>query len=130
MEWTGHWARRSFGGMTVGARSPEELDTLFEDAFVLRDRGLFDELFDDGAVLMEAGGKEARGGEAIGHALAELWSRDCTYVARPRRVLQARDTALVVADAGIHVLRRGRDRTWRATISLLDFDTTIRSEDV
>ncbi|MEA2331638.1 MAG: hypothetical protein QOH58_1776 [Thermoleophilaceae bacterium] len=115
--------------MTTGARTPEELDTLLEDAFVARDRTLFGALFDDGAVLMEVGGSEARGGEAIGRALAELLARDCTYVARPRRVLQARDTALVVADAGIHVLRRGKDRAWRSAISLLDLDTPTRSED-
>jgi hypothetical protein len=115
--------------MTTGARSPEELETLFEDAFLLRDRAQLGALFDDGAVLMEAGGAEARGGDAIGEALAELWTRDRIYVARARRVLRARDTALVVADAGIHVLRRGGDGAWRAAISLLDLDTTIRSED-
>jgi len=44
-----------------------------KDAFVLRDRAAFDALFDDGAVLMKAG-LEARGGEAIGRALAGLWA--------------------------------------------------------
>ena len=58
-------------------------------------------------------------------ALAELWDRDRTYVARTRQVLQARDTALVVADTGIHVLHRGGDGTWRATISLLDLDKEL-----
>lgn len=115
--------------MTAAARTPEELDTLFEDAFVLRDRAAFDELFDDGAVLVDAGVLEARGGEAIGHALAELWARDRRYVSSPRRVLQARDTALVIADAGVHVLRRGGDRSWRVAISLLYPDTPIGSED-
>jgi hypothetical protein len=114
--------------MTSGARTPEELDTLLEDAFVLRDRAGFDELFDDGAVLMEARGVEARGGEAIGRALAGLWALNRTYVSRPRRVLQSRDMALLVADGGIHVLRRGGDGAWRAAISLLDLDTPIRSE--
>ncbi len=115
--------------MTAGARTPEELDTLFEDAFVLRDRAVLDALFDDGAVLAEAGGVQARGAEAIGHALARLWDRDRTYVARPRRVLQARGTALVVADSGIHVLHRGRDGAWRSAISLLDLDTPTGPED-
>jgi len=114
--------------MTAGARTPEELDTLLEDAFVLRDRAAFDALFDDGAVLMKDG-LEARGGEAIGRALAGLWAGDWTYVAHPRRVLQARDTALVVANPGIHVLRRGSDGAWRAAISLLDLDTSITRED-
>lgn len=114
--------------MTAGARTPEELDTLLEDAFVLRDRAGFGELFDDGAVLLEARGVEARGGEAIGRALARLWALNRTYVSRPRRVLQSRDMALLVADGGIHVLRRGGDGAWRAAISLLDLDTPIRSE--
>ncbi len=112
-----------------GARTPEELDTLLEDAFVLRDPALLDALFDDGAVLREAGGSQARGGEAIGRALSELGARGCIYVARPRCVLQARGTALVVADAGIHVARRGGDGAWRAAISLLDLDTPIGPED-
>jgi hypothetical protein len=115
--------------MTAPARGPEELETLFEDAFLRRDRAGFDDLFDDGAVLLAAGLSEARGPEAIGAALAELWARDHIYLASPRRVLRARDTALVVADAGIHVLRRGRDGAWRAAISLLDLETTIESEE-
>ena len=115
--------------MTPGARTPEELDALLEDAFVLRDHELLDALFDDGAVLVAAGGPEARGGEAIGRALSELGARGWIYVARPRRVLQARGTALVVADAGIHVVRRGGDGAWRAAISLLELDTAIEAED-
>ena len=94
---------------------------LLEDAFVLRDRTAAGSLFEEAAVLGGAGdGSEARGVEAIGLALAELWGRDCLYTARPRRVLQSRDTALVVADAGLHVVRLGSDGAWRAAISLLD----------
>jgi hypothetical protein len=115
--------------MTSGARTPEELDTILEDAFVLRDRGASHALFEDHAVLMAAGGAEARGGEAIGKALAELWARNCTYVARTGLVLQARDTALVVSSAAVHVLRRTGGGTWRASISLLYLDTPIEPED-
>jgi hypothetical protein len=115
--------------MTAGARTPEELDCLLEDAFVLRDRAVAGTLFDDRAVLLDARGAEARGGEAIGRVLAELWTHDRTYVARPRRVLQARDLALLVSDAAVHVLRRSADGTWRAAMSLLHLDPSIRSED-
>jgi hypothetical protein len=115
--------------MTPGARTPEEVDALLEDAFVLRDQSATRALFDDGAVLGEAGGTETRGGEAIGRTLAGLWAHDRTYVARTLRVLQARDTALVVADAGIHVVFRGRDGTWRAAISLLHLQPTTRPEE-
>lgn len=96
---------------------------------MLRDRALVGVLFADAAVLMHGEGVEVRGGEAIGRSLAERWARDRTYVANPRRVLQARDMALVVGDAGIHVLRRGDDGAWRAAISLLDLDTSTNRED-
>jgi hypothetical protein len=100
------------------ARTPEELDTLIEDAFLQRDRAALDDLFADSAVLMNGGGVPVHGRDAIGRALTESWDRP--YVARTRQVLQVRDIALVVADAGIHVLRRGADGAWRASISLLD----------
>jgi hypothetical protein len=107
--------------MVRGARTPEELEVLLEDAFVTRDRGELSALFDDGAVLTWAGARrEARGGEAIARAVAELWDRERTYVAGASRVLQARGLALVVADAGLHVVRRGTDGGWRSAISLLD----------
>jgi hypothetical protein len=114
---------RSFAVVVTGAQTPEELETLFEDAFVMRDPGELSALYDEGAVLVEGeGGCEARGGEAIGRAAAALWGNGRTYVGGSRRVLQARDTALVVADAGVHVLRRAADGGWRVAISLLDLD--------
>jgi hypothetical protein len=114
--------------MNAGARTPEELETLFEDAFVVRDREEVRALFDDHAVVATER-TEARGGEAIGLAVAELWAGERTYVAGARRVLQARGTALVVAGAGIHVARRRDDGTWRSTISLLHLDTSNSRED-
>jgi hypothetical protein len=38
-----------------------------------------------------------------------MWECEYTYLAEPRRVLQARNTALVVAERGINVARRGTD---------------------
>ena len=116
--------------MTAGAQSPEELDMLLEDAFVLRDRSLTDTLFDDRAVFVEeSGGLEARGTEAIGAALTELWRRDRIYVARPGRVLRAHDTALLVSAGALHVVQRSRYGTWRAAISLLHLNISTRPED-
>lgn len=115
--------------MTTAPRTPEELDGLLEDAFVLRDRDSCRALFADGAVLEQAGRPAARGGEAIARAITELWAGDRTYVSAPRRVLQAGDTALVVSDAAIHVARRAGDRRWRVEISLLELDESTRSED-
>jgi Domain of unknown function (DUF4440) len=113
--------------MVVGARTPEELETLLEDAFVTRDRDELGALFTEGAVLASrSGDREARGGDAIGRAVTEA---DGTYVAGTRRVLQSRGLALVVADAGIHVVRRCDDGAWRAAISLLDLVETTERED-
>lgn len=111
--------------MTSGARTPEELDALLEDAFVVRDDAVLARLFDDGAVFADArGGPLARGAEQIGRALEELWAAGGTYLAGPRRVLQARDTALVLGDGAIHVARRGGDGVWRAAIALLPIRTS------
>ena len=99
--------------MTTGARTPEELDCLLEDAIVLGDRAGLAALFENRAVLIGAGA-EARGAEAIAEALAGRG-----YVASTRRVVRAGDTALVVADGGIHVLRRCGAGTWRTAIALL-----------
>ncbi|MDX6554086.1 MAG: hypothetical protein QOD86_281 [Miltoncostaeaceae bacterium] len=106
--------------MTSGARTPEELETLLEDAFITRDRTAFRALFEDGAVLAPADADEARGGDAIGAAADRLWAGGRSYLGGGARVLQARATALVVAPAGIHVARRAVDGTWRVAISLLD----------
>jgi len=114
--------------MASGAQTPEELETLLEDAFVVRDRQALAALFEDGAVLGAAGGLEARGGEAIAGLAGELWERELTYLADPRRVLRARDRALVIAGCGINVLHRGGDGTWRYAISLLTFDTDSKED--
>jgi hypothetical protein len=110
-----------------GARTPEELETLFEDAFVVRDRKALAQLFEDGAVLSNAS-REARGRDEIAWLAADMWERDGTYVAEPRRILQARDTGLVVAERGINVVRRGGDGRWRYAIALLSRDETTKGE--
>jgi hypothetical protein len=116
--------------VTQGARTPEELETLFEDAFVTRDAEALCGMFADGAVLaMGEGPDAARGTEEIGRLVAALWAGDRTYVAQPRRVVQARDTALVLADAAINVVRRGSDGAWRYAIALLAFDSTPTKEE-
>jgi hypothetical protein len=104
--------------MRSGARTPEELDTLLEDALVMAGGASFAELFQAEAVLALRGG-EARG-ERIVDLIAELGAREPAYVADPRRVLQAGDTALLVADRAITVMRRADDRRWRYAIALFD----------
>ena len=106
--------------MEPGARTPEELETLLEDAFVLRDQRALGQLFQPGAVLVAGGGlAEARGHQQIVRVAAQLWDRDRGYLADPRRILQVRDTALVLAGRATNVVRRGDDGSWRYAIALL-----------
>jgi len=114
--------------MSQGARTPEELETLLEDAFVMRDRVALAELFESGAVLGD-GSREARGGDAITRLAGDMWESERTYLAEPCRVLQARDTGLIVTERGINVVRRGSDRAWRYAIALLSREHTTGSED-
>jgi hypothetical protein len=116
--------------MTRGARTPEELEALFEDAFVMRDAGVLSEMFDVGAVLaVHDGAQAARGAEEIGRLARALWEGDRVYVADPRHIVQARDTALVLADRAINVARRGGDGAWRYAIALLSLNPTTTKED-
>lgn len=112
--------------MEAGARTPEELETLLEDAFVLHDRQALVQLFHPGAILA-AGGRlpEARGRRQIARAATRLWDAQRLYLADPRRILQARDTALVLAGHAINVVRRDGDGFWRYAISLLDLDQPV-----
>jgi hypothetical protein len=115
--------------VTQGARTPEELDSLFEDAFVLRDTGALAPLFEARALLVAAGVTgEGRGTEKIARLASTLLSRDFTYVADPRRVVQTHDIALVLATQATSVVRRGADGAWRYAISVLATDSTDKEE--
>lgn len=108
--------------MSAGARTPEELETLFEDAFVLQDDDALAQLFHPDAVLAPGSGlPEARGREEITLTVRSLWARECVYLADPRRVIQGGDTALVLSGNATNVLVRWDGRTWRYLICHLDF---------
>jgi hypothetical protein len=114
--------------MATGARTPEELETLLEDALLLGDERMLASLFEDGAVLVVDGrARQARGADDIAR-LAMTVTGSTTYIADPRRLLQARETTLVVSDGAINVARRGHDGVWRYAISLLSTDTPITKE--
>lgn len=98
--------------MEDGARTPEELETLLEDACLLGDDGSLDELYAPGAVL--AVGSRLLRGVAIRETLPALG-----YVADPQRVLQSSGTALIVTTRAISVAQRSPDRVWRYAISLM-----------
>jgi quercetin dioxygenase-like cupin family protein len=105
-------------GIMSGARTPEELETLFEDALLLRDRQVLTALFESGATLVMGDDQPIRGGEAIARAALASRNGIGAYVAEPRRVLLARDSALVVTDRGVNVMQRGDDGAWRYAIVL------------
>jgi hypothetical protein len=82
--------------MTHGARTPEELETLLEDALITHDaETLAAALEPDGLLIGDA------------------------FIAGRSRVLQACDTALLIAEESIGVALR-RDGRWRFAIALLE----------
>jgi hypothetical protein len=80
-------------------------------------------------VFVADGTREARGAPAIEHLATEMWQRNRTYLADPRRVLQARNTGLILTKQGINVVRRGSDGAWRYAIAVLSQDGTTTEED-
>ena len=104
--------------ITSGARTPEELETLFEDALLVRDHQVLTALFESGATLVMSSAEPVRGGEAIARAALASRNGIGAYVADPRRVLLARNSALVVTDRGVNVMHRGDDGAWRYAIVL------------
>jgi ketosteroid isomerase-like protein len=114
--------------MRSAARTPEELDALLEDAFVVRDRRAVAALFESEALLVDAAAGEARGAREIARWATQTWRRGVTYLAAEPRVLQAGDTALVLTPEGISVARHD-DRGWRYAIALLSLGhATAREE--
>jgi hypothetical protein len=105
--------------MNAGACSPEELEMLLEDALLLRDGEALAALFDEGAVLATGDGRPAHGNAAIARAALAAWDGKRVYLADPRRITQARDIALIVAEASINIARRDRNGAWRYAIVLV-----------
>jgi ketosteroid isomerase-like protein len=103
--------------MSTAARTPEELETLFEDALLTEDSAAVTALFADGAVLVSDGDRPARG-EEIAVAALDAWNGDRPYIADTGTVVQARDIALVVGDAGVMVARRDAHGIWQYAIVL------------
>lgn len=106
--------------MGTDPTTPEALDALLEDAFVLRDTDIVSSMFEPWAVVVA--GCEFHGAKRITEAVPAMWERGLTYLAGPRRVVQARDAALVITDQAISVMRRTDDGVWRYTIALLNLD--------
>ena len=107
--------------MATGGQTPEELETLLEDALLLQDARAIALLFEDGSVLVTSqGSPPVRGPEEILRAGSLPWQHQGGYLADPRWIVRARDTALILGGGVINVARRGRDRSWRYAILVLD----------
>lgn len=107
-------------GMGAEPQTPEELDALLEDAFVLRDAELVAAMFEPGAVLVAD--REVHSAQRIAAAVAAMWRQDRTYLAGLRRVVQARNVALTISEQAITVMHRMDDGNWRFAVALLDLD--------
>jgi len=105
-------------GATSSARTPEELEALFEDALIQGDSMMLSTLFEPGATLVTGNAPPAHGSEAIACLALVTWGGDHPYVADPRHVVVARDIALIVAEQGINVVHRDCDGAWRYAIVL------------
>jgi hypothetical protein len=101
-----------------GARTPEELETLLEDALLMRCPDALASLFADGAVLAASDRRQARGRDEIARLAMLTWGRGQPFVADPDRVVQARDIALVVSGQTINVVQRDATGEWRFAIVL------------
>jgi ketosteroid isomerase-like protein len=115
--------------MRPRARTPEELDALLEDAFVVRDRRAIAALFESQALLVDAAAGEAHGAGEIANWATQTWKRGVTYLATEARVLQAGDTALILTPEAVAVARRHGDRAWRYAIALLSLDHRTAKEE-
>lgn len=101
----------------VFASSPEELETLLEDAVLLGDEAAVAALFDEGAVLIT--GPRITGPE---HALADL--AKLGYAASTRTVTVRRHLAVVVSDHAVNISIRAPDGAWRLIAAIVRPGTT------
>jgi hypothetical protein len=102
-----------------GGQTPEELETLLEDAIMLGDSDAIAGLFQPGGMLVMGGAPPLRGCGQIREAAATLCLHRPGYLAEPRRVLLVRDAALLIGRDVVNLARRGDDGTWRYDICVL-----------
>jgi ketosteroid isomerase-like protein len=106
--------------MRPGARSPEELELLLEDAFVIGDAAAVADLFDHDAVLVSGStAGPARGRAEIASLATTMRQHGFTYLTEPRRVVQTADMTLLLAAGTVNVMRRDPRLGWLYAISLL-----------
>ena len=105
--------------MVSGGRTPEELETLLEDAVLMADADAAARLFEPyGLLFVEGTACELRGREGIRRAAAG-WLFRHGSLGTARRVLQAGDTALLLGADVVNVVRRREDGSWKYVICVL-----------
>lgn len=105
--------------MTRGAQSPEELDSLLEDAILLGDADAIAALFTHhGAFAASGMAPVCRGSEMI-DVLSSWTEHGHGYIGGSAHVVRSRRTALVIGESAINVVRRGRNGMWRFAICLV-----------
>lgn len=92
-------------------RTYDELESLLEDAVLLRDRDAVAALFEPHGLLV-VGDHRARGPRGIARAAPRLWARD-PYLADPSSALRVHGLALAVGAESVTVARCGTDGLWR-----------------
>ena len=97
----------------MAAASPEELETLLEDALLLHDDAAVAALFEDRGVLV-AGTGCVRSRDRAAEVLLQH-----DYVASARLVTVVRDIAVVFGDHTVNVSCRGPDRSWRLAVAIV-----------
>jgi uncharacterized protein (TIGR02246 family) len=104
--------------MSANVFSPDELETLLEDAILLGDGRAAAQLFEPGGLLVAGPGSgEARGRGAIA-AHVRAASGQPGYVADPCLVARSRDIALLAGPTAVNVARCRPRGGWRLVISL------------
>ncbi len=99
-----------------GARTPEELEILLEDALMVRNLVALATLFDVDSALAAKGEHPSRGGVEAARRALVLWDAEHSYLAITHPVLATRDVALVLGEHGVNVMRRDRDGGWHYAI--------------
>lgn len=114
----GAGTRPAFGMAGPVATTPEELEAMLEDAFIVKDAAAAADLFEVGALLSYGWAtSEARGRPAIERMIASVLD-EWTFVAGSDRVFQAGDLAIGVG-RNVIVLRRRPDGVWELAIAIL-----------
>jgi hypothetical protein len=101
----------------MDAATPEELETMLEDAFLSWDRSVLRDLFEEGAVVLaQPERRPARGIEEVTSRVVGMWERGRTVVGGAGTILRTGDTALALGADALSVMRRGGDCRWRYSI--------------